>query len=155
MTKDPNTENSQAIAEESRISLANGEIVTIHEYRFFDGMQVDAKAADLVGELYLLFMGREASEIKWQDLAAIFGRHAETTIQLIAMACDRDPEWVRGLSDADGALVQMTWWMVNKEFFIRRLFAEGLVESLVKIDKALNLTKTGIGAERKGRMKLV
>lgn len=130
MNENPQTENDdpsddlQILAGETQLTLSTGEAVTLHEYRFLEGMQVDAIAGDIIKALQDLFLSDRQGKFRLQDLAAIFGRQPDVMVKLLAMACDRSEDWVRGLSDQDGMLIQMAWWSVNKDFFIRRLVTE-------------------------------
>lgn len=117
-------EDLQIIAGETRVTLSDGEAVTLREYGFMQGMQVDAIASGIVKDLQDLFLSDQQGLFRLQDLARIFGQAPDIMVTLLAMACDRAEDWVRQLSDQDGMLIQLAWWSVNKDFFIRRLVTE-------------------------------
>jgi len=51
----------------------------------------------------------------------VFGEHPQVITRLLAMATGKPGSWGEGLSDADGLTRLMTWWQVNRNFFVRRL----------------------------------
>lgn len=114
------------------VNLASGELVTVREYGgFMEGMRVDAIAAPLMHELGDLFERMSNGEqFSLQALSGAFGAHPQAMAQLLAMACDRDREWVESLSDDDGQLLLMVWWSVNQGFFLRRLVKEKMAREV-------------------------
>ncbi len=108
------------------LTLGTGDTVTVHEYRFMEGLQVDALAGAMIKRLQDLFLAAEDAPhtFRLQDLAAVFGEQPKIMAALIALACSRDQSWVESLSDQDGQLLMLTWWNVNRSFFVRRLVTE-------------------------------
>lgn len=108
------------------LTLSDGESVTVHEYSFMEGLRVDALAGGLIKPLQDLFLASrdDGVGLRLQDLAAVFGAEPMLMAELLAMACDREPEWVQALPDQDGQLLMLAWWNVNQGFFVRRLVTE-------------------------------
>jgi hypothetical protein len=115
----------ETLIPEQEIEIA-GLTITLHEYTFMEGMQVDAVAAPVIDGLSGIFLDRPPGEDHFplSALAAVFGEHQEILVKMLAIASGMTKAWVRSLSDADGQLLLMTWWTVNKYFFVRRLVQE-------------------------------
>lgn len=99
------------------VSIA-GEKIVMREYGFVEGMRLHPLYAPMLHELAQI-AGRDGVDLS--ALQCVIGAHADDVSTLIATACDRDVAWVRGLNDADGQQLFLTWWLVNKDFFIRRI----------------------------------
>lgn len=125
--KPPDDDNQlEVLIPDHSLTLSDGEAVTVHEYSFMEGLRVDALAGGLIKPLQDLFLtSRDEGEgLRLQDLAAVFGADPVIMAELLAMACDRRPEWVKALPDQDGQLLMLAWWNVNRSFFVRRLVTE-------------------------------
>lgn len=98
------------------------ERITVRPYGFMEGMQMDVICGPLITALQALFVDRdENSEFSMAELSAVLGRHRDMVSEMIAASVDRPLEWVLSLDDSDGQLLLLTWWAVNKDFFVRRL----------------------------------
>jgi len=116
----------EVLIAEQTLTLACGEQVRVHEYTFMEGLRVDALAGAMIKRLQDLFLASagDGADFRLQDLAAVFGEEPRLMSALLAIACGREPAWVEGLSDQDGQLLILTWWNVNRHFFVRRLVTE-------------------------------
>ncbi len=101
----------------------NGELVTVHEYRFMEGMHILPLAHGLLHDLGTLFMDEPDRATDLTVLTGVFADHWHVIPDLISKAVDRPREWVEQLSDEDGQMLLMIWWQVNASFFTRRLVA--------------------------------
>lgn len=108
--------------------------VTVRPYGFMEGMQMDVLCGPLITDLQALFVDRDedAGDFSMAELSAVLGRHRDMVSEMIAAAVDRPLEWVRSLDDSDGQLLLLTWWAVNKDFFVRRL-VQKLAEQQAKV----------------------
>lgn len=106
--------------------LSTGETVKVHEYTFMEGLKVDAAAVGLIMALQQLFYRNVDGDQDFhlQELIAVFARDPAIIAELLALSCAHDSAWVEGLADADGQLLLMAWWGVNRNFFVRRLVSE-------------------------------
>lgn len=114
-------EDSLAILHPERTVSIGGETITVREYGFVEGMRLAAHIQPIVDALADAI--GLAKEITLGAIRTALGGHPDDVVALIAAASDRTPEWVRGLSDADGDTLLLTWYGVNSSFFIRRVVA--------------------------------
>lgn len=109
-----------------------GVLVTMHEFRWLEGLRLQSLIAPIVEQLAgLAEQGRLMESVA---LDALFGDHAEALPLLIATACDQPVEWVAGLSDGDGRNLRLLWWTVNVPFFVRRVTDCLLARQLAAFD---------------------
>jgi hypothetical protein len=95
-------------------------ILVMREYRFWEGLQLEQRHKAFFEDLYALFdRGRVAPG--FDDVADLLAMHQDSAIAMVAQACTAEPEWVAGLDDRDGDKLMVTWWVVNANFFIRRV----------------------------------
>ena len=52
---------------------------------------------------------------------AALTENGEAITRLIALSIGKTPEWVKALPGEAGETLALTWWGVNRRFFIRRL----------------------------------
>ncbi|HKJ94856.1 MAG TPA: DUF6631 family protein [Gammaproteobacteria bacterium] len=100
--------------------LSTGEQVTVREFRFLEGFQVEREAKPLIDQLQQLAEGGE-DKPPITILDELLGAHQDLLMVLISKACDRPREWLEKLGDSDGTTVMLTFWTVNSHFFMRRL----------------------------------
>ncbi|HHJ11891.1 MAG TPA: hypothetical protein ENK00_01820 [Chromatiales bacterium] len=104
------------------------EKVTVAEFTFCQSLALEPIVQPLIQDLKALFGGGDDAEasVSYQALASVFGRHADLLLHMITLSTGRTRDWVEALSDADGQLLTMTFWQVNKGFFTRRLVIEAM-----------------------------
>lgn len=112
--------NDLDVLQPDRQVTIGGEIITVREYRFWEGLQVRAKAAPFFHDLFALFDQAGAAP-SFDDISDLLGQHQEDTIVLVAQACGKPVEWIRELDDEDGEALLITWWLANAGFFTRRV----------------------------------
>ena len=98
--------------------------LTAREFRFREGLEAQAKARPLIAELTRISgeaAGSEDGETGMADVEAAVGAYPDVWLELTALACGRDTEWLARLSDQDAYAVNMAMWEVNTLFFVRRV----------------------------------
>jgi hypothetical protein len=90
--------------------------VTVREYRFKEGLRLQAAMAPLAARIAEICMGRE---LPLEQVNAAFTEYPELVTQLIATSCDQSEEWVSNLSAREGDVLFRVWWQVNQDFFLR------------------------------------
>lgn len=98
-----------------------GEVVTVREYGFLEGLQVQAAAPEFFAALYAA-VPRDQAAPDFEQIQEVFVAHHEQVAQMIARAVDRDVEWVAGLPHGAGYRLMDAWWTVNVGFFIQLMF---------------------------------
>ena len=98
-----------------------GKTITVREYGFLEGLKIQRSSVVLVKALV---EAQKEGDAPYNTIQSVLSDHADTLVELMAAAADVDPDWIRGLSDADGQLLMGTWWMVNGPFFVRRVALE-------------------------------
>jgi len=96
-----------------------GEEITVREYRFLEGLKVQAIADPVVAALAQIALTGGDATPEVQD--AVLAQHAEAVAMLIALACDKPMQWVAQLRGAEGEALQQAWWAANAGFFVRRV----------------------------------
>lgn len=124
MTDNDNQEAVDAAASDEQVLFPEyvitigGEDVTVREFTFMEGIRFGRRVEPLiVGMEYAALDNQTGLEM----LGGMLVDHEELMLELMATACDRDVDYVAGLSDSDGHELMMTFWAVNRRFFLRRL----------------------------------
>lgn len=110
---------------DGRLTIA-GEEITVREYRFFEGLRLQAEEKPFFDDLYALLAGGVTPT--FDGVLQIISEHSTSVISMVALSCDRTFEWVEGLGEADGDALLLTWWQVNSAFFIRRVMRRALLK---------------------------
>ncbi|OBS10785.1 DUF6631 family protein [Acidihalobacter prosperus] len=119
------TQETQASDNEAEILFPDrqieigGEIVTVREFGFKEGMRLAPIAQPIIDS-----MGAEVEKEAGPSMQALndaLYAHPDQMVQLMAAACDRPVEWIDALSDSDGLDLLWLFWGVNARFFTRRL----------------------------------
>lgn len=111
-----------------------GEKILVREFSFIQGLKAETLARVMLADLGQL-LAEQGEAIALDDLSDLFARHAETYVQLIALAVERSPDWVGDLSDDEGQLLGWTFWAVNKGFFTRRLAMRRLASRPLAVEQ--------------------
>lgn len=99
--------------------------ITMREYGFVEGMRLAGAAAPVVHDLAALSGANVAgSLLEYANLQAVFAKHVDAIVGMVAQACDQPVEWVSKLQPVDGENLLLTWWAVNGPFFVRRVITE-------------------------------
>ena len=99
-----------------RLLTIAGREVTVREYGFVEGLRLLRLAEPIIAGL----QGDIARGTPTFDsVMGVIAEHADVAVQLMAIACDVDAEWIESLSQDEGQLLLMTWWGVNGPFYMR------------------------------------
>ena len=106
--------------------------LTVREFRFLEGLEVQSEARPLIRELAgLVECAANGAEVGLIELNAAIGAHGALWLSLIARACGREVSWLAGLADADAHALHAAMWAVHGPFFTRRLVAAAAVDERV------------------------
>lgn len=123
--------NDLEILQPDRVVTIAGQVITVHEYRFFEGLRIRALSAGFFNDLYALFKVGGAAP-SFDDVTDLLVDHEDAVVAMVAQASDCDPEWIRGLDDQDGDALMVAWWLTNAGFFIRRVMRRAAEAHLAK-----------------------
>lgn len=112
--------NDLAVLQPDHEITIAGEVITVREYRFFEGLKLRAKAKPFFDDLYALF-DQSAAAPSFDDVCDVLGRHEQAVVDMVAQASGCNEAWIRALDDQDGDALLLTWWLANAGFFIRRV----------------------------------
>lgn len=138
---DPATAEANAKAEAlaklhpERSTLLAGRYVTVREYGYVEGLRIQPACKGFLDALFSTYQqgGTPPTADQVADLIAL---HINTVQWLIAQAITPEVDdnlaefaaqvtenmkWVGTLGDEDGDALMLTWWVVNRGFFTRRL----------------------------------
>lgn len=96
----------------------DGETVVVREFTFIEGIRLEQRIQPLLDAFEA---GAEDESPGVELLGRLMADHLDLMIELMATACDRDADFVAGLSDSDGQNLKWTFWDVNRRFFLRRI----------------------------------
>lgn len=116
------TQEAEILLPERRLTIG-GEVITIHEFTFRQGLELAAEVDAVTGSITeeLADMDGQPDTSYVAKLQKAFGREYAATLQLMAACCGRDAAWVEALDESDSTNLLMGMWLVNKDFFMRRL----------------------------------
>ncbi len=116
-TRNAEGEEDLAILHPDRQIVVAGTAITVREFRFAESLRIRHLTAPIIQSLYEAFKLRE--NLNYDQVVDVLAQHAPLVTELIAVAADRDPAWVRALHPADGDELMLLWWVVNKDFFVK------------------------------------
>ena len=96
--------------------------IVVREFRFLEGLKAQVHARPLI-TAFSDAVDRDEL-ITADSISQALSDHANIWIDLIAHACDRDPDWIASLSDADGDQIADAMWSANGSFLTRRVATE-------------------------------
>lgn len=109
-----------------RIATIAGREIRVREYGFVESMRLHGLIQPILDDLRILVTARGVPNL--DDVIGVLAHHDEAIVQLLARAADVEPEWVAGLSSAEGELLLYLWWGVNGPFWlggvVQRIAAE-------------------------------
>ncbi|MCO1335467.1 hypothetical protein MO867_14100 [Microbulbifer sp. OS29] len=103
-----------------------GEKITVREYGFVEGLRLRSLSAPFLKALHQVMSSSQ--ELSLEAVLDIIADHHEITLQLMAVAIDREVEWLHSLNDTEGNLLMMTWWAVTGPFFLRSVQQRRIAE---------------------------
>lgn len=118
-----------------------GRKIVLREYGFVEGLRLRPLIRPFTDDLYTVF--RQGTSPGYEEILDIIGRHADTVLELAAVAADVEVEWVRKLSSADGDLLLLLWWGANSPFFIQNLLRRvGIEQEAARLQNRAGATST-------------
>jgi hypothetical protein len=99
--------------------IIGDEEITVHEFKYLEGLKVAAIAQPLLADLLALI--QNAEKMGLSELDRVIVSNIDVWTQILAMSVGKGREWIAGLSDADGMLLSMTFWEINGPFLSRRV----------------------------------
>ena len=137
MTEQKPEDENEILFPDRELTLA-GESVTITEFTFLQEQKAVPLAQPIIQAISDAFTGDK--EPGFSDIENIFFSWGEAFNQLVCMSVNKPVEWLEKLTGQEGQLLAMTFWSVNRRFFISRVvtrtmentpgMAEKLAESL-------------------------
>jgi hypothetical protein len=116
--KNAGRDDLQVIAPDRTLRI-DGRDVIVREYRFLEGLRLQAVAEPLVAQLAELALQEQS--LPPEKLDAVIAQHPEDVVQMIALACDQPADWVANLHGVPAENLFAAWWTVNAGFFVRRV----------------------------------
>jgi hypothetical protein len=110
-----------------------GREITVREYGFVEGLRVYALEQPLLDALYAHC---KDGLPELEEILGILAVHHEQLVPLMAMAADVEPDWIAGLSRADGHTLMLLWWTANAPFYVPRVFNRMLAEKAAAAARA-------------------
>lgn len=121
----PEAEREAEILFPEREVAVAGETVTVREFGFRQALRLSARAKPLVEALHDA-LPTDGGEIDMLALESAFAAHEDITAALMAEATGRPVEWIDALGDRDGRQLLLTFWSVNRHFFLNRMMTLSL-----------------------------
>ncbi|WP_419740924.1 DUF6631 family protein [Ruegeria sp.] len=98
--------------------------VTVREFRFMDGLNVQARARGLIEDLASLL--GEPEGMTPARVAEVLGTHADLWADICAISTGRETGWIAALREPWAGMLTMAVWQVNTDFFTARLLGQHL-----------------------------
>lgn len=107
------------------VSIA-GRAVTVRPFGFIEGIRLRPIVAPIVASLEAVAADPDAAGV--DEMEALFSSNEAELVSLIAISSGLSEDDVRGLSDDDGQALLLAFWLVNKDFFLRRLMQRAVIQ---------------------------
>lgn len=138
-------EGDLAILHPERHATIAGVAITMREYGFAESLHLQPLLGPLVRQIAAA--ADPSKELDPDAIMDVFGgANAESVLALIAHACDQPLEWVKGLG-SDGDELFALWWVVNKDFFTRRVMQVALMRSMARARHGAKSTPASPGTD--------
>ena len=98
------------------ITLA-GEQITVTEYPFFTWINLKPRSEALRIDLSFLLDTKEATFT--EDVLEVFEENIADVKFLVSQSINKPEEFIQALSNQDIETLLLTWWTVNKHFFMK------------------------------------
>lgn len=92
--------------------------LAVEAFRFLPGLKAAAIGRPLIDALADAV--NADADMELDDMTDLLAEHAETWMELIALASGRDPAWISALPETDGHALANVMWEVNGDFLARR-----------------------------------
>lgn len=93
-----------------------GSEIAVQEYPFMTWVELKPRCLAII-EAFSVFI--EQDEIQVDELLECFENHFQIVKILISKSIQQDESFLAQLTDAEMQLLMLTWWSVNKHFFLR------------------------------------
>jgi hypothetical protein len=93
-----------------------GEKIVLHEYGFFEDLELRPYSQPFINDLIGLIQGEEIELNATEDLLI---KHVKSVQTMIAASASKSVDWVRSLDRKEGSLIYNAWWGANGPFFVR------------------------------------
>jgi hypothetical protein len=113
-------ENDLEILYPDQTVTVGAETVTMREYRYREGLEAAGLARLFLAGLRAL-MTDTGEEIALEAIDGLIAEHRETWLQLVALSCGREVEWLAQLPNHEAMKLHLAFWGVNGPFFTQRL----------------------------------
>lgn len=125
--------NDLQVLHPNLVATLNGREVTVREYGFVEGLQLQPLLQPFLEGLYELIKADSLPPL--DQIVALIGYHTEVVLEAVAISADVELDELKGLkSQIEGRTLLMKWWTANGPFFYRcvldRILAERQVERL-------------------------
>lgn len=124
-------DNDLDILHPSRTLKIAGQMVTVREYGFVEGLRLHKTLAPFMEAVYGI--ARDPKSVKLDFVLGAIADNLHCVLPAIADAADVDMDFINSLSEAEGYDLIYTWWAINGPFFWRRAHARIQSEALEKI----------------------
>lgn len=117
-----------------------GRALRVREYGWMEGLQLQRSAGPILDAL--VAASDQPLTGGFEQIMDVLADHPDELTQLVAQAADVDVAFVRGLTDAEGQALLMTWWLANGGFFVRRVVRRLAVRQAVQAQASAGATST-------------
>lgn len=107
----------------------DGRVITLRQYRFFEGLDQRARNKPFFDDLYRMFEEHKAPP-SFDDVLDVVALHPDAVIEMVVDSAGVEAAWVRELEEYDGERVMLAWWTANVGFFIRRVLRRAAAQRL-------------------------
>lgn len=126
----------QEVLHPERAPTIAGRRLVMREYGFVEGMKLQAMFKPFLKDLFVQFsqfagpppaaavravFAEHAIAVQWMIAQAISAEEDDDAPQEFIDAVRANGKWVAKLGEDDGDLLLSVWWVVNRNFFSRRL----------------------------------
>ena len=118
-----------------------GRDITVREYGFVEGQRLAPLLQPFQADLYTLIT-QGSTPPGYEQVAAVITKHQERVLQLVAASASVEQEWIESLSDLEGELLYVTWWVVNAGFFIRHALRQGALGTVANSSPSAGVPST-------------
>lgn len=125
--------NDLQVLHPNLVAILNGREVTVREYGFVEGLQLQPLLQPFLDGLYELAKANSIPAL--EHIVGLIGHHTEAIMEAVAIAADVELAELQALkSQLEGRALLMKWWTANGPFFYRcvldRIMAEKQLERL-------------------------
>lgn len=107
----------------------DGRVITLRQYKFFEGLDQRTKNKPFFDDLYRMFEEHKGPP-SFDDVLDVVALHQDAVISMVADSAGVEPAWVASLDELDGERVMLAWWTANVGFFIRRVLRRAAAQRL-------------------------